>query len=69
MKNIKMTIGNSNVGYNTAELTKTTTGKYRIVVDSISGNKTVLKKCVALLNKGHETYVKNNGDEFPISLN
>lgn len=69
MNNIKMTIGNSSIGYSSAQLTKTTTGKYRIVTDSIIGKKTHIKKCVSALNKGESTFVNENGDEFPISLN
>ena len=69
MNNIKMTIGNSSTGYSSAQLTKTTTGKYRIVADSIIGKKTLLKKCVSTLNKGENTFLNENGDEFPISLN
>jgi len=66
---MKISIGNSNTGYNTAEVTKTKTGKYRIVPGTICGFSGVIRRAVAQANRGETGYTAPSGDCFAVRIN
>lgn len=61
----KITIGNSNSGYDTAEITFTSTGKARLVHGTVSGRVTFIKKAIAAYNKGETSIVTSAADQKP----
>jgi orotate phosphoribosyltransferase-like protein len=64
----QITIGDSTRGYHTATITETS-GKYRLVVDSIIGDGALLRRAVKALNEGGNHVVINvNGDDLPFSV-
>jgi hypothetical protein len=64
----KITIGNSNTGYDSAEITFTSTGKARLVQGAVSGRVTVIKKAIAAHNKGETCIVTAAADQVPFSV-
>ncbi len=68
MTNTKITIGDSTRGYDSAKVTKTTTGKYRLVLGSIVGREIVIRKSIASLNHGDNSYVTSAGDCLEIRI-
>lgn len=64
----KITIGDSMRGYDSAEVSKSTGGKYRLVPGSITGRKTVITKSIAALNRGEREYVTTAGDSLKINV-
>lgn len=69
VNNTKITVGNSVRGYDSAEVTKTMTGKYRLVPGSINGRERVIRKAIASLNRGENSYTTPSGDSFKIHFN
>ena len=61
-----ISIGDSNRGYDTAQVTKNDAGKYRLIPGTISGRKYVITKSIAALNRGENSYVSKAGDYFQI---
>jgi hypothetical protein len=64
----KITFGNSNIGYDTAEITFTSTGKARLVKDTVVGRLTVIKKAIAAHNRGDNCVVTRAGDQLPFNV-
>jgi len=60
--------GDSTRGYTSAEIEIGKTGKARLVPDTISGTKSIIKKCIANYNRGLMSYVTSAGDELPFSV-
>ena len=69
MTTTKISIGDSTRGYDSAEVTKTKTGKYRLVPGTINGRENVIRKSIASLNRGDNTYVTSGGDCLEIRVN
>ena len=63
---MKISIGNSNIGYDTAQVTKNEFGKYSLVHGTLSGRQYVITKAIAALNRGESSYVSTSGDYFKI---
>ena len=68
MTTTKITIGDSSRGYDSAEVTKTKTGKYRLVPGSVVGRESVIRKSIASLNRGDNSYVTSAGDSLEIRI-
>lgn len=68
MKTIKITVGNSTIGYDSADCTKSENGKLRVIEGTIAGRKSVVRRAVANLNRGVPEYVTSAGDCLPITL-
>ena len=64
----KISIGDSMRGYDSAEVTKTTAGKYRLVPGSVVGRESVIRKSIASLNRGDNSYVTPAGDYLEIRI-
>lgn len=64
----KLTIGDSTIGYDTALVTTTKSGKYRLVSGSIVGRAWHIKKAIAALNRDYSGYITKAGDEKSIYL-
>lgn len=64
----KISIGNSNRGYDTAEVTRSKGGKYRLVPGSVNGRKSVITKSIAAVNRGDGCYVTSAGDCLPVHI-
>ena len=69
MTTIKISIGDSTRGYDSADVIKTATGKYRLVPGTINGRESVIRKSIASLNRGDNTYVTSAGDCLEIRVN
>lgn len=65
---MKIIIGDSTRGYDTAEVTKTTSGKYKIVEGTIAGRKGWIRKAIANCNRGDFEYVTSAGDVLPVVI-
>lgn len=59
-------IGGGLRGYDSAEVTKTATGKYRLVPGTVSGRITIIRKVIAAANRGETSYVTPSGDYLEI---
>ena len=64
----KLIIGNSTTGYDTAEVTKNTNGKYCIINGTIAGRVSWVKKAVANVNRGDYEFVTSAGDVLPVYI-
>ena len=64
----KLIIGNSNIGYDTAEITKNNKGKYVLVSGTVAGRITWIKKAIANVNSGDYEFVTSSGDVLPVYL-
>jgi len=65
-----ISIGNSTIGYHIANVVsmKSNQKKYRIVKGTENGSKNVLKKSIANINRGDNSYVNTAGDSFHIYI-
>lgn len=68
MNTIKISVGDSMRGYDSAKMQKTTTGKYRLVPGSVAGRESVIRKSIASLNRGEDSYVTSSGDYMKIQV-
>lgn len=64
----KLMLGDSANGYDTALVTTTASGKYRLVPGSLNGRVWHIKRAVAALNRDRSGYVTRAGDEKSIYL-
>lgn len=64
----KLTLGDSNTGYDTALVTTTAAGKYRLVPDSINGRAWHIRRAIAALNRDCPSYITRSGDEKNVYL-
>jgi hypothetical protein len=67
-KTYKISIGDSTRGYDSASVSKTKDGKYRLIPGTMSGRKTWIRKSIASINRGDNTYVTSAGDCLQISI-
>ena len=65
----KLTLGNSNTGYDTCLVEINDKGKAKLVDGTINGRASVLKKCVANYNRGDNYYITTAGDQLPFVIN
>ena len=65
----KLTLGNSNAGYDTCLVEISTSGKAKLVDGTINGRSSVIKKCVANYNRGQNYYLTTAGDQLPFVIN
>jgi len=66
----KLTLGNSNTGYDTCKIEiSSTSGKAKLVKGTLNGRSSVLRKCVANYNKGLNYYLTTAGDQLPFVIN
>lgn len=64
----KITLGDSHNGYDTAMVTTTATGSYRLVSGSLNGRAWHIRRAIAALNRNSSGYVTRGGDEKSIHL-
>lgn len=65
---MKISIGDCVRGYDTAEVTKSAGGKYRLVPGTVFGRKNVVAKAIANVNRGQNVYYTSAGDGLSVSI-
>ena len=63
-----ITAGNGGHGYHSADVAKSATGKYRLIPGTEMGSKTVIRKAIANVNRGHYGYLTSAGDDIPVTI-
>jgi hypothetical protein len=65
---MRIVLGNSTTGYDSAEITLTKTGKFKLVSGTIHGRSSVIKKLIANANRGQLEYITKAGDSLPVYI-
>ena len=68
MDTARLLIGDSTRGYDSASVTVTKQGKYRLIEGTINGRKTLLRAAVANINRGEMQVLTSAGDSIPVYL-
>jgi hypothetical protein len=64
----RISVGNSNTGFDSASVTKSKTGKYAVVPGTTIGRISVVRKAIAAVNRGGNCYRTTAGDYLPINV-